>query len=178
LGRTPIRAKLVLDAEARSKLEVIAKSRTEGQARIERARVLLAYYAGERVTALAEAFQTNSPKIERILNRALAMGALASLEDRPGRVVSLRSRRKHVPGSWLSPARSPSTWATPKNSGQPGPWRSTPENTDLKPGISAWPCLGGAPSPSCSPAPSFGPTKSNTTWSGATPSSTQRWPRS
>jgi transposase len=85
MGRTPIRAKLVLDAEARSKLEIIAKSRTEGQARIERAKVLLAYYAGERVTALAEAFQTNRPKIERILNRALEMGALASLEDRPGR---------------------------------------------------------------------------------------------
>lgn len=33
----------------------------------------------------AEAFQTNRPKIERILNRALEMGALASLEDRPGR---------------------------------------------------------------------------------------------
>jgi hypothetical protein len=85
MGRNPIRAKLVLDAEARSKLEIIAKSRTEGQARIERAKVLLAYHAGERVTALSQAFQTNRPKIERILNRALEMGALASLEDRPGR---------------------------------------------------------------------------------------------
>jgi hypothetical protein len=49
MGRTPIRAKLVLDVEARSKLESIAKSRTEGQARIERARVLLAYHAGDPV---------------------------------------------------------------------------------------------------------------------------------
>jgi len=89
MGRTPIRAKLVLDAEAKAKLESIAKSRTEGQARIERANVLLAYHAGERVTALAEAFHTNRPKIERILNRALEMGALASLEDRPGAVLSL-----------------------------------------------------------------------------------------
>ena len=46
MGRTPIRAKLVLDAEARTKLEGIAKSRTEGQARIERAKVLLAYSDG------------------------------------------------------------------------------------------------------------------------------------
>jgi hypothetical protein len=38
-----MRATLVLDAEARSKLESIAKSRTEGQARIERAKVLLGY---------------------------------------------------------------------------------------------------------------------------------------
>ena len=36
MGRAPIRAKLVLDAETRAKLEVIAKSRTEGQARIMR----------------------------------------------------------------------------------------------------------------------------------------------
>jgi len=34
MGRTPTRAKLVLDTEARSKLESIAKSRTEGHARI------------------------------------------------------------------------------------------------------------------------------------------------
>jgi transposase len=85
MGRNPIRAKLVLDAETRSKLESIAKSRTEGQTRIERAKVLLAYHAGKGVTALAQTFQTNRPKIERILNRALEMGALASLEDRPGR---------------------------------------------------------------------------------------------
>lgn len=85
MGRTAVRAKLVLDEEARSKLESIAKSRTEAQARVERAKVLLAYHAGERVTAMAAAFQTNRPKIERILNRALEMGALASLEDRPGR---------------------------------------------------------------------------------------------
>jgi hypothetical protein len=129
MGRTPIRAKLVLDAEAKAKLESIAKSRTEGQARIERANVLLAYHAGERVTALAEAFHTNRPKIERILNRALEMGALASLEDRPG-----RGRKPEI----------------------------TPE----------------APSPNCSPAPSCGLTRSSITWSGATPSSTPRWPRS
>ncbi len=85
MGRAPIRAKLVLDEEARSRLESIAKSRTEGHARIERAKVLLAYHAGARVTAMAATFQTNRPKIERILNRALEMGAPASLEDRPGR---------------------------------------------------------------------------------------------
>ncbi len=49
MGRNPIRSKLVLDAEARSKLESIAKSRTEGQARIERAKVLLALQDRRRV---------------------------------------------------------------------------------------------------------------------------------
>ena len=36
MGRNPIRVKLVLNAEARSKLESIGKSRTEGKARIMR----------------------------------------------------------------------------------------------------------------------------------------------
>jgi transposase len=76
---------LVLDAESRAKLETVAKSRTEGQARVERAKVLLAYADGGRVTALAKAFNTNRPKIERILDRALEMGAMASLDDRHGR---------------------------------------------------------------------------------------------
>lgn len=85
MGRTPTRAKLILDAESRVRLESVAKSRTEGQARVERAKVLLAYADGGRVTAMAEAFGTNRPKIERILDRALEVGAVASLGDRSGR---------------------------------------------------------------------------------------------
>ena len=85
MGRNATRAKLVLDAETRTRLESVAKSRTEGQARVERAKVMLAYTDGARVTALATAFNTNRPKIERILDRALEMGAIASLDDRPGR---------------------------------------------------------------------------------------------
>ena len=61
MGRTPIRAKLVLDAETRAKLEAIAKARTEGQARVERAKVLLGYDAGECVTALAVASDQARP---------------------------------------------------------------------------------------------------------------------
>lgn len=85
MGRNPKKAKLVLDSENRSKLEAVAKSRTDGQARVERAKVLLAYVDGARVTALATTFNTNRPKIERILDRALEMGAVASLDDRQGR---------------------------------------------------------------------------------------------
>jgi hypothetical protein len=85
MGRTPIRAKLVLDAEAKSKLEIIAKSRTEGPARIARAKVLLAYHARERVTALAQTFQTNRPKTEL---KARIMRYLQDLNSDP--VVFLR----------------------------------------------------------------------------------------
>ena len=86
MGRAPIRAKLVLDAEARSKLEIIAKSRTEGQARIERAKVLLAYHAGERVTAkhgswlnLVEVFFA---KMTRTILRGIRVASKAELKAR------------------------------------------------------------------------------------------------
>lgn len=93
------RAKLVLDAGTRSRLESIARSRKEGQARVERAQVLIALADGGGVAALARAFRTNRPKIQRILDRALELGALASLEDRPG-----RGRKAEITGEardWL-----------------------------------------------------------------------------
>lgn len=85
MGRGIKRAKLVLSGEAKGKLEGIAKSRTEALQRVERARVLLAYAEGARVTDLAASFGTNRVKIERILDRALEMGPVASLDDRAGR---------------------------------------------------------------------------------------------
>nr|WP_298166358.1 IS630 family transposase [uncultured Pseudomonas sp.] len=99
MGHNAKRAILVLDAQVRSTIEAVAKSRTEGLARVERAQVLLAYADGARVTALAKAFHTNRPKIERILDRALEMGAVASLDDRPG-----RGRKPRIPPearAWL-----------------------------------------------------------------------------
>jgi hypothetical protein len=53
-GRTPIWAKLLLDAEARSKLEIIANSRTEGQARIERVKMTKTILRGIPVASKAE----------------------------------------------------------------------------------------------------------------------------
>jgi hypothetical protein len=77
MGRTPIRAKLVLDAGARSKLEAIAKSRTEGQARIERAKVLLVY---REVQVLQEKLQAGD-KAETDEGQLMAV---LSLDEKPG----------------------------------------------------------------------------------------------
>ena len=109
MGRIPVRAKLVLDAETRAELESIAKSRTDGQARIERAKVLLAYHGGERVTALAEAIQTNRPKIG--IEGAVQGGvrtAWAARETTPPRrhrstVPRICLRRRTPPGSGRRP---------------------------------------------------------------------------
>jgi transposase len=79
------RAKLVLPTEAESRLKTLAHSRTEPAQRVERAQILLAYAAGESINAMARRLGTNRPKIERCVNKALQIGALAALEDLPGR---------------------------------------------------------------------------------------------
>lgn len=79
------RAPLALDEETRVILEQIGRSRTEPNHRVGRAKMLLAYAAGESVSAVARALGTNRPRVERCLNKALAMGAMAALKDLPGR---------------------------------------------------------------------------------------------
>jgi len=79
------RAKLTLQPQSKDQLSAISRSRTEVAQRVERARILLAYEAGQSVSAIARQLSTNRPKIERCINKALELGALAALADLPGR---------------------------------------------------------------------------------------------
>ena len=79
------RAPLVLNEETRRQLDLIGRSRTEPRHRVDRARILLKYAAGESVSAVARALGTNRPRIERCLDKALQIGPLAALSDLPGR---------------------------------------------------------------------------------------------
>lgn len=77
------RADLQLSPDHRAQLEAIRQSRSEPLPRVERARILLLYAQGTSVSAIARALQTNRPKIERCLDKALQLGALAALDDLP-----------------------------------------------------------------------------------------------
>jgi len=81
------RAPVHLSDEVREDLTTISRSRTEPAARVQRAQILLAYAAGESVSAIARRLGTNRPKVERCLDKALQFGALAALDDlpRPGK---------------------------------------------------------------------------------------------
>lgn len=79
------KARLVMPPELKNELMVLSRSRTEAAQRVERARMLLAYEAGESVSAIARVLKTNRPKVERCINKALQWGALAALTDLPGR---------------------------------------------------------------------------------------------
>jgi transposase len=61
----------------------MARSRTERLSRVERARILLAYAAGQCVSVIAREMHTNRPRVERCIDKALQMGVLVSLDDLP-----------------------------------------------------------------------------------------------
>ena len=77
------RANLLVDDDTRLELERISRSRTDSVRRVERAKMLLGYAAGETVSAIARSLNTNRPKVDRCVRRALEAGALAALEDLP-----------------------------------------------------------------------------------------------
>ena len=81
------RKRLVLAEEMINELKQIASSRTEKACRVDRAKILLWYAGGKRVTEIAREMKTNRPLVERTIDRALAFGPLKGLDDlpRPGR---------------------------------------------------------------------------------------------
>ncbi len=77
------RARLDLDSDTRSELLGISRSGKEAARRVERARILLRYAAGETISGIARALDTNRPKVHLCVDKALALGPLAALDDLP-----------------------------------------------------------------------------------------------
>lgn len=93
------RAALLLSDEVQERLASIANSRTEAVRRVERAKMILAYGKGDSVSRIAREMNTNRPKVERCIDKALQLGALQALEDLPrsGRPGSITPEAK----AWL-----------------------------------------------------------------------------
>lgn len=79
------KAQLVISLETKSELILLSRSRTEPVQRVTRAKILLAYEAGNSISAIARNLKTNRPKVERCINKALQWGVMAALADLPGR---------------------------------------------------------------------------------------------
>ena len=77
------RPDLVFTQEEEVALKSLSHSRTEPAAQVERAKILLAYAEGESISSIARRFETNRPKIERCVDKALQLGAHTSLKDLP-----------------------------------------------------------------------------------------------
>ena len=66
-----------------AELAVIARSRTEPASRVERARMLLAYREDPSFFAVGQALGVHHQTVQRCVERAVAEGPMAALDDRP-----------------------------------------------------------------------------------------------
>ena len=74
---------LVIEVEDLVQLTTIARSRTEPARRVERARILLAYRDEPSFFAVGRALGLHHQTVQRCVERAVALGPLAALDERP-----------------------------------------------------------------------------------------------
>ena len=74
---------LAMTDEEIGKLAAIARSRTEAASRVERAQMLLTYRENPSFFAIGQRLGVHHQTVERCVERALAYGPLAALDDRP-----------------------------------------------------------------------------------------------
>ena len=84
------------EEEVVTRLTAVTRSRTEPASRVERARMLLAYREDGSFFAVARAIGVHHQTVQRCVERALAFGAMAALDDlpRPGRKPSITAEAK------------------------------------------------------------------------------------
>jgi hypothetical protein len=83
-----------------TRLDRIARSRTEPASWVERARILLAYRADPSAHAVGEAVGVTHQTVLRCLRRAVRFGVMAALDDspRPGRAPDITTEAR----AWLT----------------------------------------------------------------------------
>jgi transposase len=74
---------LSLEEEDIATLRSVAQSRTEPASRVERARILLAYWDNPSFFAVSRAFGLHHQTVQRCVERAAVEGPMAALDDRP-----------------------------------------------------------------------------------------------
>ena len=81
------RVPLKLDDDIMLELKKIVNSRQAPAGAVTRAKILLLFHEGKRITDIARVLETNRPLVERCLDKAQAYGPLKALKDlpRPGR---------------------------------------------------------------------------------------------
>ena len=87
------------------KLRLIARSRTEPASRVERARILLGYWENSSFFAVGQALGLHHQTVQRCVERAVAEGPMAALDDRsrPGREPTITLEAK----AWLTSLSCP-----------------------------------------------------------------------
>ena len=128
---------LIIEHEDLAKLRTIARSRTEPASRVERAQMLLAYRDDPSYFAVAQAMGIHHQTVQRCVERAVAYGPMAAVEDRPrpGKEPTITAEAK----AWLVPwpAKKPSNSAIRTSCGRHGCWPAIRGNMDRLQDITA-----------------------------------------
>jgi transposase len=74
---------LAMKDEDIERLMVISRSRSEAASRVERAQMLLTYRENPSYFAVGQRLGVHHQTVQRCVERAVAYGALAALDDRP-----------------------------------------------------------------------------------------------
>src|ERR1700747_896811 len=74
---------LAMTDEEIERLTVLSRSRTEATSRVSRAQMLLAYRENPSFCAVGQRLGVHHQTVQRCVERALADGPLAALDDRP-----------------------------------------------------------------------------------------------
>src|SRR5580692_2756378 len=111
---------LAMKGEDIERLMVISRSRTEAASRVGRAQMLLTYLETPSFFAVGQKLGVHHQTVQRCVERAMAYGPLAALDDRPRPGKEPTLRRKPKLGWYLWRARRPRSTAIPTSYGRRG----------------------------------------------------------
>ena len=166
---------LAMTGEEIEALTALSRSRTEPAGRVSRAAMLLGYREKPSFFAVGRRLGVHHQTVQRCVERAMAYGALAALDDRPRSAKSRRSRRRPRPGWYLWPATRPRSTAIRMNCGRHGFWPAMRASADRRRVTNVSPVWLKAPCASFSVKRKSSRTRCATIWNAATPSSSPRW---
>src|SRR5260221_1387726 len=111
--------------------EVLSRSRTEPASRVERAQMLLAYRENPSFFAVGRALGVHHQTVQRCVERAVAYGPLAALDDRarPGKASTITKPRL----GWSTwPVARRRNWAIRMSCGRRGSLPATRASMDRR----------------------------------------------
>jgi transposase len=96
MPRSTVLDQFHLSLTDRTRLELIAASRSESVSRVLRASVLLAYHSGSSIAAISRNTGIDRPQISRTIYKSISFGPLAALDDlsRSGRPRTLTNEAR------------------------------------------------------------------------------------
>src|SRR5579863_3139712 len=166
---------LSIGEEDLARLVSVARSRTEPASRVERARMLLAYRKDPSFFAVGQALGLHHQTVQRCVERVLAYGPMAALDDRPrpGKEPTITAEAR----AWLVSlaCRKAKDLGYPHDCGRRGFWLVTRASMDQPKGTPALASWFRALCARSSMSKRSSRTRCATTWNAATPSSKPRW---